>query len=114
MTAFLSRAISVVLTFNYICFTWIFFRAETVGQAKTILLQLTNLTGDSTNLTFPVLLIIVAGLLAQLLPERFWESTRTAFVRLPAFGQAVALACLAAGLYTIASSDVVPFIYTRF
>ena len=109
-----SRALGVILTFHYICFTWIFFRAETVGQAKSVLLQLTNLTGDSTNLALPVLLIIVAGLLAQLTPDRFWEGFRNGFVRLPAVAQAVVLVCLAAGLYTIASSDVVPFIYTRF
>jgi D-alanyl-lipoteichoic acid acyltransferase DltB (MBOAT superfamily) len=109
-----SRAIAIVLTFHYVCLTWVFFRAETVGQAKTILLQLFNLTGDITNLAPPVLLIIAAGLFAQLIPENFWEGIRSGFVRLPAFGQAVVLTALAAGLYTIASSDVVPFIYTRF
>ena len=109
-----TRALSLIATFHYICFTWIFFRAETVGQAKTILLQLFKLTGDIANLTLPVLMIIAAGLLAQLVPDRFWDGMRNGFVRLPALAQAVLLAGLAGGLYTIASSDVVPFIYTRF
>jgi len=111
---FASRALAVALTFHYVCLTWVFFRAETVGQAKTILLQLSNLTGDITNLAPPVILIIAAGLFAQLIPEKFWDGMRNGFVRLPAYGQAVVLTGLAAGLYTIASSDVVPFIYTRF
>ena len=106
--------LSVLLTFHFVCLTWIFFRAETVGQALSILHQLTTLTLSTANLALPVLLIIALGFITHWLPDDWWSATRRSFAHLPALAQAVILVSLAFGLYSVASSDVVPFIYARF
>jgi hypothetical protein len=61
-----------------------------------------------------VILVMMIGLAAHWMPDSICERTRDWFTRLPALVQAVALAALASGLYSVASSDVAPFIYSRF
>jgi D-alanyl-lipoteichoic acid acyltransferase DltB (MBOAT superfamily) len=107
-------ALGVLLTFHFVCLTWVFFRAETFAQALALLRQLASFSVDTSNLTAPLALLIVCGLLSQWLPDRVWETTRDGFTRLPAPAQALLLFGLSVGLYLVASSDVAPFIYTRF
>ncbi len=109
-----SHAVSVFVTFHFICFTWVFFRAETFDQAVHLLRQMFRFTIDTSNLARPVLVIIVCGLIAHWMPDHVWETTRHGFIKLPAPVQAAALLGLAVGLYFVASTDVVPFIYARF
>ncbi len=109
-----SRLLGIFITFHFVCFAWIFFRAETVGRALALLSQLLTLTVDTSNLALPLALIIAVGFVAHWLPARFFEMTLDGFIRLPAPAQACVLFALALGLYFVASSDVVPFIYARF
>lgn len=109
-----SDFVSVFVTFHFVCFTWVFFRAESFAQALSLLRRMFSLTADTTNLATPVVFIIVLGLLAHWLPDNIGEAARAGFIRLPAPIQAAALLALATGLYLIASTDVVPFIYARF
>ncbi|HEX4947551.1 MAG TPA: MBOAT family O-acyltransferase [Blastocatellia bacterium] len=105
---------AVFVTFHFVCVTWIFFRAESFAQAVAVFRSLGTFTFNTENLPFPILLIIALTFAAQWLPDDWWSRLQRAFVWLPAPAQAVLLAGLAMGLYLIASSDVVPFIYARF
>jgi alginate O-acetyltransferase complex protein AlgI len=107
-------AIGVLATFHFVCFTWIFFRSETIGQAIGLLKQLFSFTYDTSNLPMPVLLIIALGFLSHFLPDSIFDRIGRGFIQLPAIGQAALLFGLAIGLYFVASSDVMPFIYARF
>jgi alginate O-acetyltransferase complex protein AlgI len=109
-----SRFVSVVITFHFVCFAWIFFRAETVDRAIAVLSQLLALTTDTSNLALPLVMVIALGLIAHWLPDGWFAIARGGFVGLPAPVQACALFVVALGLYFVASSDVVPFIYSRF
>jgi D-alanyl-lipoteichoic acid acyltransferase DltB (MBOAT superfamily) len=109
-----ATAINVFLTFHFICLTWIFFRAETLAQAWHILRQITQGSADFTNLNAALLVLIAGGLLMHWLPQGIWTTTQRGFTRLPAPAQALLLFGLSLGLYAVASSDVAPFIYTRF
>ena len=114
LDTWLSRALSVFLTFHFVCLAWIFFRAETFAQAIGTLRQLATFTTDTTNLALPVALLIAMGLLAHWMPEQMLGTLRIGFTRLPAMAQASLLFALAVGLYLVASTDVVPFVYSRF
>lgn len=109
-----SRSTAVLITFHFVCFAWIFFRAETIERALAVLGQLLTFTTDISNLSLPLALVITVGFISHWMPERSFEIARGGFVRLPAPIQASALFALAIGLYFIASSDVAPFIYARF
>jgi D-alanyl-lipoteichoic acid acyltransferase DltB (MBOAT superfamily) len=105
---------AVFVTFHFVCVTWIFFRAESFLQAFAVFRSLGTFTTNTENLPLPILLIIALTFAAQWLPEDWWQRLQRGFAWLPAPAQAVLLAGLAMGLYLIASSDVVPFIYARF
>jgi D-alanyl-lipoteichoic acid acyltransferase DltB (MBOAT superfamily) len=110
----LRRSLGVFITFHFVCFAWVFFRAETFAQASAVLSQLASFTTDISNLVWPVALLIVIGLAAHPVPDRLMELLRNGFIRLPAMAQASLLFALALGLYLVASTDVVPFVYSRF
>ncbi|HKG23671.1 MAG TPA: MBOAT family O-acyltransferase [Blastocatellia bacterium] len=110
----LPRALSCLFTFHFVCFSWIFFRAESLDRALSVLNQLAALTFGAANLAMPVALLIPLCLSAHWVPEAAWSRASRAFCCLPAFAQACALLLLATGLYFVAGSDVAPFIYSRF
>ncbi len=109
-----ATVISIFITFHFVCLTWIFFRAETLAQALSIIRQIGRGSVDFTNLNAPLLILIAGGLLMHWLPQELWTTTQRGFTRLPALAQALLLFGLSLGLYAVASSDVAPFIYTRF
>ena len=109
-----SRFVSVVITFHFVCFAWIFFRAETVERAIAVLSQLLSFTADTSNLALSLVMVIALGFIAHWLPDGWFAVARDGFVRLPAPVQACALFVMALGLYFVASSDLAPFIYSRF
>jgi alginate O-acetyltransferase complex protein AlgI len=110
----LRRASRIFVTFHFVCLAWVFFRAESFSQAFSALRQLATLTTDTSNLALPIALLIVIGLAATATPERAMNALRNVFIRLPAMAQASLLFALAVGLYMVASTDVVPFVYSRF
>ena len=112
--SFLIRFGSALLTFHFVCLTWVFFRAENFSQAKEVFRSLGAGTANTANLPAPILAIIAFTLAAQWLPENWWQRMQNGFDWLPAPVQAALLAGLAMGLYQVASSDVVPFIYAKF
>ena len=112
--SFSIRAVSVFLTFHFVCVTWIFFRAESLSQTREVFRSLGAHTTNTANLPAPIVVIIVLTLSANWLPENWWKRLQSGFDWLPAPVQAALLAGLAMVLYQIASSDVVPFIYARF
>ncbi|HLF85091.1 MAG TPA: MBOAT family O-acyltransferase [Blastocatellia bacterium] len=109
-----SRFASVLITLHFVCFAWIFFRAETVDRAIAVLSQLLTFTTDTSNLAPPLIIIILLGFIAHWIPDGWFEVARRGFVRLPAPVQACVLFALALGLYFVAGNDVAPFIYSRF
>jgi alginate O-acetyltransferase complex protein AlgI len=109
-----SRPLAVLTTFHFVCFAWIFFRADSLQSAIALLRQLSKVTVDTSNLPIPVALLVTLGFAAHWTPDRLSDLARDGFVRLPATAQACVLFALAVGLYFVASTDVVPFIYSRF
>ncbi len=109
-----SNAGAVLLTFHFVCLTWVFFRADSFPQAFAVFRSLGTFTTNTENLPLPIVLIIALTFAAQWLPDNWGSQLQRGFAWLPAPAQAMLLAGLAMGLYLIASSDVVPFIYARF
>jgi D-alanyl-lipoteichoic acid acyltransferase DltB (MBOAT superfamily) len=102
------------LTFNLICFGWILFRSQGIGEFWDYLTRFT-VTGAPTLWTFPVLLAVGLVIGLQLLPERPLEALQYRIERFRPVILAVALAVavLVAGA-TVPSQGVPPFIYFRF
>jgi D-alanyl-lipoteichoic acid acyltransferase DltB (MBOAT superfamily) len=106
--------ISVVLTFHYVCFAWIFFRAQTFGHALVMLERITHVTFGATNISREVLIALGVAALFHFMPKRVGDEARELFVRCPAWLQGIALAATAYGLHWAAGAKAEPFVYGQF
>jgi len=108
------RVATIFLTFHFVCFAWIFFRAEDLSVALNLLRVLFSFIGGAPNLAPQVAAVLLLGYALHFLPEKLEGLLRANFARLPASAQGLALFVLIVVLYSVTSSDVVPFIYYQF
>jgi alginate O-acetyltransferase complex protein AlgI len=103
-----------LLTFNVVCFAWIFFRAGSLSTVTALLGQIVSNTG-ATTATLPLVLLIVVGMSLHFLPTRPLIQARLAFARLGPVAQGVAFATVLfiTGVL-VTGQGVAPFIYYRF
>lgn len=106
--------LSAFLTFHFVCFAWVFFRADTFRGARALLGSLATLTTFHPNLPRPVVLVLAVGLLSHWVPERWYDAARIGFARLPAPALGVALFLVALLVREMESAEVVPFVYFQF
>ncbi|EYF04039.1 putative poly(beta-D-mannuronate) O-acetylase [Chondromyces apiculatus DSM 436] len=112
--SFPARATMVLLTFHYVCFAWIFFRAPSFKQATLVLKQLGTLTTFHPNLP-PILVgLLVVALGCCYVPQRVYLWLRHGFSALPAPLQGTLLFLVAVVLHEAASAVAVPFVYFQF
>jgi D-alanyl-lipoteichoic acid acyltransferase DltB (MBOAT superfamily) len=108
------KLVSMVVTFNLVCFAWIFFRADSLNDALLYISRLVSTQGTSLEkhfvITFAVYMVIT--LLLDLSCERKKSETpvlpRNAFLRGCIYGVALFL------LVFIGSNNSDPFIYFQF
>ena len=104
-----------IVTFHLVCFAWIFFRADSFGTAKDVLVGLVSRWSDPAPLvTFTVVLAIVAGIASQYLPARVPHRLMDSFARLPVVAQASVLGLGLMVTSVMGPEGVAPFIYFRF
>ncbi len=108
------RYASIFLTFHFICFAWIFFRASSFDNAMLILSRIGSLSVSAANLSAPLALILAIGILAHYIPKTWYDFSLQLFVRAPFYAQAAALAMLVIGLQYVAQTGATPFIYNKF
>jgi alginate O-acetyltransferase complex protein AlgI len=108
------RALAVCLTFHYVCFAWVFFRAESFAKALDVLKQIGTLTTFHPNLPATVLAALAAGAAAHALPDPAFARLRDRFAALPAPAQGALLFAAAAALREVSTSAAVPFLYFQF
>jgi len=108
------RYASIILTFHYVTFAWIFFRAPSFDVALAILGRLASLSVSFANVSGPLALVLIVGALAHYIPKKWYDWSLTLYVRAPFYAQAGALAALVLGLQNVVQRGAAPFIYTRF
>jgi len=103
-----------LLMFNFVCLAWIFFRADSMGNAGAVLGQLFSGSG-ATTVTSGVLLAIVVGIAIQFVPAEPGLLLRRLYREIGPVGQGLAFAVvvLVCGAF-ITGQGVAPFIYYRF
>ena len=102
-----------LVTFNLVCFGWVFFRADSIGSAFEVLGRL-GAAGTTALVTPLVLLTIAAMLGVQYLPADPAARLRESFGRLGPALQGAALALCLFLITTLGAQGVSPFIYFRF
>jgi D-alanyl-lipoteichoic acid acyltransferase DltB (MBOAT superfamily) len=108
------KVVGVLLTFHFVCFCWIFFRAPSFEAAGAVLQTLAQGTAYVPNLTPKILTALAIGLGVHFSPVAWRDRAREHFIATPAWARGVALFVLAVVLQQIKGTDVVPFIYFQF
>jgi len=104
-----------IVTFHFVCFAWIFFRADSFTAAWDLIAGLFTRWGEASPLvTSGVLLAIAVGIGSQYLPTRIPRLVMARFSRLPVLGQATVLALALMLTSAMGPEGVAPFIYFQF
>ncbi len=115
-----TRIICILLTFHFVAFCWIFFRANTFEQAGEVIANIGNLTfAPDEWLTIlegykNVFILIVIGYVMHFLPENFVNKIKSGFNSTPLFIKALLAGLVFWLIFATASSGPQPFIYFQF
>jgi alginate O-acetyltransferase complex protein AlgI len=112
-------AIAVFITFQFVSFCWIFFRAPDMNSVSIMIKQIfQNFSPGSYMTVIPaysnVFLLMAVGYAIHFLPEKIKESYRGLFIRIPLFLQLIIIMVVAILLFQMRSTELMPFIYFRF
>ncbi len=110
----LARWLAILLTFHFVCFAWVFFRAPTLAHAALAFEQLGRGRWALDHVAPRVVLVLGAAALLVVLPRAWDLRARSAFVRAPALLQGLVLAAVATGLHLAATAGAEPFVYGQF
>jgi D-alanyl-lipoteichoic acid acyltransferase DltB (MBOAT superfamily) len=102
------------ITFHFVCFTWIFFRASSLENALAILRGLGALTWPTENLTPLILGVLVLAAMIHSLPPRWFDVSAGVAARMPFWAQGLAMAALVLLIQTLAGRGSAPFVYGNF
>jgi len=108
------RVMSIILTFHYVCFCWIFFRAGTWQGAMDVLERIGSLSASFSNISIPLAVVLTIGILAHYMPKKWYDFTTDLYARSPFFLQAAAMVALVIAIQYIATTGSAPFIYVNF
>jgi D-alanyl-lipoteichoic acid acyltransferase DltB (MBOAT superfamily) len=111
----LRRAWHRFVTFQVVCFAWIFFRADSFADAWDVIVRLFTAWGEPSPLvTGGVLAAIAVGIGSQYLPRRLPLVVMARFSRLPVPAQAAVLSVALLVTHAMGPEGVAPFIYFQF
>jgi len=103
-----------IVTFHVVCLGWVFFRADSISSAFTLLKRLFTAWGPAPLVT-PLLVVTIVGVVAlQYLPGDAVERAQRAFTRQRWALQGAILGAVLLGITTLGPQGVAPFIYYRF
>lgn len=112
------RSLNVFLTFHFVAFAWIFFRAPDFPTAWAVLERIgafiTTGSASLENIPLALALVLGVGAASHYVPKKWYDWSQALFVRAPFYAQAMLLLLLVLGLQNVVSSGATPFIYTKF
>ena len=102
------------VTFQVVCLGWLFFRADTLGNAFAMLSRLVVGWGPSPLVTPLAVLAIAAGIASQYLPDDWLNRGLAFFADRRPVVQGGILGLVLLAITTLGPQGVAPFIYYRF
>ena len=108
------RYFNIVLTFHFVTFAWVFFRAPDFQTASAIIGRIGSHTASVANVSSGLWLVLAIGFLFHYVPTKWYEVSLNLYVRAPFYAQAAALLALVIGIQYVGQTGAAPFIYTKF
>jgi D-alanyl-lipoteichoic acid acyltransferase DltB (MBOAT superfamily) len=108
------KVFSVLATYHFVCFTWIFFRASSVSNALEMLSRIASLTPGFENISAAIALTILASAALLLVGKKWTARIEESFTQLPFYVHAAALVLVAFAIWRLGGRADTPFVYSRF
>lgn len=111
---------SVILTFHFVSFCWIFFRAKDFDTALSIMNNIINITWAPTEWKIvveaynSVMILLTIGFIWHFLPKKIVGYMARSFSVLPLILKAIVVGLIFWIVYATASAGAQPFIYFQF
>lgn len=113
-TAWWPKLLGGLVTFHFVCFAWIFFRAGTLTNAIAILRGIGSLTWSVSNITPTLAGILLLAAILHCLPPSWFENATRVTAKTPFWVQGIAMAGLVLLIQTLAGRGSAPFVYGNF
>jgi hypothetical protein len=116
----LIKTLQILLTFHFVAFCWLFFRAKDFQTAFLIIDNIGKLTFNPNQWLIiaqgyqNVFLLLLIGFVWHFLPNSVIKLLQKSFYTTPLFGKAILLAFVYWIVYATASAGPQPFIYFQF
>jgi D-alanyl-lipoteichoic acid acyltransferase DltB (MBOAT superfamily) len=109
----------VFLTFHFVCFCWIFFRASSMETSWQMLNQVTQNFKPELFFDFlmgykGVILLMIVGFTLHFLPQRWEVKVQDQVTQAPLMAKAVLITLLILMVVQVKSAGIQPFIYFQF
>lgn len=113
------KVLGGLLTFHFVCFCWIFFRASSFENASAVIAQMTgsfdiSLIPDVLSGYSNVALLMVFGYVLHLLPRRIDAAAEERLASSPLIVKSLVLAATIYIVIQVRSAGIQPFIYFQF
>jgi D-alanyl-lipoteichoic acid acyltransferase DltB (MBOAT superfamily) len=113
------RTLGIVFTFHFVCFSWIFFRAENFEIAIDMIKQIftffhPEIVVDVLKGYTMVFVIMIAGFALHFMPKSLENKLIDYTVKMPLIWKAIAVTAVIVFIMQIKSSEILAFIYFRF
>jgi len=115
----LTRILGILITFHFVCFTWIFFRADNMTVVISMLSQITTAFHPEilTDLVkgYPyIMMLMLLGYILHFMPSGIENFTLQFVIRSPFVLKTVYFLVIVFIVIQIKSSEIQPFIYFQF
>ncbi|NVN94403.1 MAG: MBOAT family protein [Bacteroidetes bacterium] len=115
----LSKFGATFITFHFVIFAWIFFRADSMRSVSSILSQVFyhfnwQMIPEVISSYKNVFSLILLAFLIHWLPVNTKEFYKNYFIRIPYFAKAMVVVLVVFILYQVKSAEIQPFIYFQF
>src|ERR1700722_4976008 len=109
-----SRPARIFLTYQFVCLTWIFFRAASLSDALLLLNRIASLTPGVENVSWPLAGVLLIAAASMFIGKKLYSKTMDLFANSPFYVHAAALALVAVALQLLGGRASAPFVYSRF
>jgi D-alanyl-lipoteichoic acid acyltransferase DltB (MBOAT superfamily) len=113
------HVLGVILTFHFVCFTWIFFRADSMDVVNAMLVQITTAFHPEISIEFIkgypyVLMLMALGYILHFIPTAVEGNVQQLVIKSPFVLKIAYLIIIILVVIQIKSSEIQPFIYFQF
>jgi len=109
-----TRAAAIFGTYQFVCLTWIFFRASSMENAFAILGRIGSLSVGFENISLTLVAALLVGAAAFAVRKQWYAWAEDRFARSPFWVHTAALVAVTLAIRLLGGRGNVPFVYSRF